>query len=184
VTHPGDHRNAKPCDVVEDLQTVAWGAGRRMRHPSLGDLVYPKPPDRTLNVSRDVLGKAVTKAILTQGSTVTQTFRHDAEDIIIQEIWNAGDLSTTSQFFHMLHLFWTTLIAPGNFVGWYAPDLMPHPYHIKILSVTLGRPGDFEVGELKISGSDDWYVKKQLAVAFKPVRDTIAPSGAMMASGL
>lgn len=183
VTHPGDYRLMKPEKVIEDLEEVDFGGGRRMRHPFLGELVYPQPPDITLNVGFDVLGKMVTKSVLTLGSTATVSFLHEAEDIIIQEIWKADDLSIEAEFFAMLHEFWTTVMPPGNFVGWYAPDLMPKPYHVKILSVTLGRPDNTKYDPLKVA-DEPWMLREQLAIAFKPVRDVKAPSGAMVMEGL
>ncbi len=183
VTHPGDYRNQKPCPDVEDFQTVDWGGGRRMRHPLLGDLVYPKPPDITMGVGFDIISKAPTKTILMLDSTASMTFLEEDEDIIITEIWKPDELSTTAEFFYGLQQFWTTLLAPGSYVGWYAPDRFPHPFHIKILSVVLGRPGDYEYEPLKVS-DEPWYLRKQLSVSFKTVRDAIAPSGAMVAEGL
>ncbi len=183
VTHPGDYRLAKPCDVIEDLETVSFGGGRRMRHPLLGELVYPKPPDITLNVGYDILGKAVTRTVMTQGSTATQTFLHEFEDIIIQEVWKADQLSVPAEFFFALHQFWTTVMAPGNFVGWHAPDLMPNPYHVKILSVSLGRPGNLKVEQLKLA-DPPWMLRETLTLQFKTVRDVVSPSGAMVMEGL
>lgn len=184
VSHVGDARLQKPCDVIEDLMTVSFGAGRRMRHPFLGELVYPRPPDSTMNVGYDLLPRAVVTAVKTADSTAAVTFLDRREDVIVRETWRGGakKLSTLVEFFHALHQFWTTPMPPGNFVGWWAPDLMPKPYHIKILSVTLGRPDSFQVDE--VGETLPHHLMETLAVAFKPVRDVASPSGAMAAEGL
>ncbi|MCJ2530753.1 MAG: hypothetical protein LN413_00325 [Candidatus Thermoplasmatota archaeon] len=179
-----DARVQPPCDDTEDLEAILFGGGRRMRHPFLGELVYPRKPDVTLNVGYDIMPRAVSQAVKTADSTASVTFLDRKEDVVVRELWKAGanQLSTWTEFFHALHGFWTTPMPPGNFVGWYGPDLMPQPYHIKILSVTLGRPDSFTVEEL--GPKLPWVMRESLAVAFKVIREVVSPSGAMAAEGL
>ena len=184
VTCDDDARVQPPIDDVENLEAIRFGGGRRMTHPLLGEVVYPRKPDLTINAGYDIMERAFTTAVKTADSTATTTFLDRKEDVIVREIWKAGGdrLSTWTEFFYELHALHTTPMPPGNTMGWWAPDLMPTPYHIKILSVTLGRANSLTIEEW--GPKLPWFMKETLTIAFKAVRPVVSPSGAMVMEGL
>lgn len=161
--------------------TPTLGGGRRMRHPFLDHIVYPQTPDRTLNFGYDRLRKTRSVVIKTLDSSAVAKYSESSEDVIIREIWLAETLSTFTELFHQFHTYLREILPPGRFIGWQPKDLSPKNYFVELLDVQCGTPDDFTIEEL---GDDrPHYMREQLTVAFKLVREIQAPAGVVNVVG-
>jgi hypothetical protein len=154
----------------------ARGGGRRMRHPYLEPIVYPELPHRTINFGYDVLRRVPVQLVRTADSTAVAKFPERVEDVVIREVWLAEELSTYTEFFHQLQEYKLATLPTGDYIGWEAPDLSPKRFAIDLLDVKLGGvDGELLVEEL---GSErPYYLREQLTVEFKLVREVQHPSG-------
>jgi hypothetical protein len=151
------------------------GGGRRLRHPFLDPIVYPRLPDRTFNFGFDRLRKTRSVVIKTLDSSGVAKFVEQPEDVIIREVWLAQDLSTFTELFHGFHTYLREILPPGRFIGWQPKDLTEKSYFIEILDVQCGTPDDFVIEEL--GSSRPFLMREQLTFAFKLVREIQAPAG-------
>jgi len=159
----------------------SFGGGRRMRHPFLDPIVYPRNPDRTLNYGYDRLRKVRSVIIKTLDSSAVAKYPEVAEDVVIREIWLAETLSTFTELFHQFHTYLREILPPGRFIGWQPKDLSPKNYFVELLDVQCGTPDDFQIEEL---GDDrPYYMREQLTVSFKLVREIQAPAGVVNVVG-
>lgn len=153
-----------------------FGGGRRMRHPFLDPIVYPRTPDRTINFGYDRLRKIRSVVIKTLDSSAVAKFPERAEDVIIQEVWLADTLSTFTELFHGFHTYLREVLPVGRYIGWQPRDLSPKSYFIELLDVQLGtNPDNYTVEEL--GNERPWYMREQLSVSFKLVREISGPAG-------
>lgn len=157
------------------------GGGRRLRHPYLSHIVYPRLPDRTLNFGFDRLRHVRPVIVKTLDSSAVAKFPDAAEDVVIREVWFAQDASTETRFFHQLHTYLRTVLPIGRYVGWQPRDLSPKNFFVELLDVQLGPTDDYEVEEL---GKRPHLSRSQLTLSFKLIRDVLAPAGVLVGVGL
>jgi len=157
------------------------GGGRRMRHPFLAPIVYQHLPDRTTNFGYDVLARIPSTSVKTLGSNAVAKFPEYDPDIRITETWFANDLSTLTEMFHQFKKYWDTPLQPGQYIGWQPKDASPKSYSIDILDVTCGPAEGFVIEEL--GDERPYFMREQLSVTFKLVREVQNPSGVAVAIG-
>jgi len=160
----------------------ARGGGRRMRHPYLDHIVYPRMPDKTLNFGFDVLRRVPSTVLKTATATASAKYPEYFDDVKITEIWQAEQLSTITGLFHQFDRYWTYMLPPGRYVGWQPRDLTPKSYFVEILNVALGSAEDFNVEEL--GDRRPWMMREQLSVTFRLIRDVSYPAGVVASVGL
>ncbi len=187
-THRHDDRWApgQPWHRAGHPKDPRWfpgkGGGRRLRHPFLDSIVYPRVPDRTLNFGLGPLRRVPTIVTKTLDSSAVTRFPEAPEDVIITEIWDADSLSTVHEFFNALHRYWVTDLLPGRSIGWSPRDLHWRNYFVDIIDVQLGPPESFDYQE---EGSRrPFYLRNPLMLKMKLKREVEAPSGVVTSSGL
>jgi hypothetical protein len=157
------------------------GAGRRMTHPFLDDLVYSRIPDRTINMAADTLARA--ESVITRTLDGSAVARYDdfLDDIVVREVWLAQTASTITDMFRHFHGFWMSKLPPDRFIGWQPRDLTPKRYAIEILRVDCGEAdAEFLIEEI---GKAPGLMRVQLSVTFRTVREVQSPSGILLAEG-
>lgn len=163
---PSDPRFEHP----QTVSGILGSAGRRMNHPTLPDIIYPRTPDRTTNFMYYPITRTRKRLTKTLTSTAVAVFRDNLDDIIIRESWLADTLSTETGMFNQFSAYWQNPLPPGRFIGWRPTDLSPLNFAIDILDVSVGSsPDDFLIEEL-----DDklpHLMREQLTVTFKLVRE-------------
>lgn len=158
------------------------GGGRRMRHPYLDDIVYPRTPDRTANFDWDVIRRAPAVMTKTAGGTAVAQYPEFGDDVVITEAWDARDLSTIVDLYRLFMEYLTSTLPVGQFIGWTPADRCPYHYFIELLDVRLGQGEEHVVEEL---GSKEPYMMREtLQVQFKLVQEASAPAGSMVFVGL
>lgn len=157
------------------------GGGRRLRHPFLTDIIYPRLPDVTTNFDQDPLKKMRSAVTKTLDSSAVAKFLDKPEDIVIREIWNANTLSTLTEFFRQLHRYSVEPLPTGRYIGWRCPDLSPKSFAIEILDVQLGQPDAHIVEE--IGEQRPYMMRETLQLTFKFIREAESPSGAVQFIG-
>ena len=163
---------------------ILVGAGRRLRHPYLPDIVYPKLPDATIGFGYDVLPRGRAVMIKTLTSSAVAHFLDVAEDVVIKEIWTPGNLSTEVRFFYALHEFRMTPLPIGQFIGWQPRDRTWRKYAVELLSVEAGpTPEEYLIEEQKAK-SKPWLMTSQLVLSFRVIRDFQDPAGIVVGEGL
>ncbi len=179
-----DPRLHNPIDGKDDEGfPIRLGAGRRLRHPILPDIVYPRLPDQTLGFGYHIIPKGRAVVIKTLESSAVAHFLERIEDVIIKEIWLPGRLSTEAAFFYALQDFRMTVLAPGQSIGWQPRDRTWRKYAVELLSVESGPTPDTylieERGEAK-----PWLIDQQVTLSFRAIRDFSDPAGVVIGEGL
>ncbi len=165
----------------ERRHSPKFGGGRRMRHPYLDPIVYPRNPDKTMGMDFDRMLKTKSLVTKTLSSSVVTKFRDVPEDVIITEMWQADTLSTETGFFRRFHRYLTEVLPVGEYIGWQPKDLTWKNYFIELLDVKLGNVDDYLVEEL---GDERAYMmREQLTVSFKLVKEIIPPVSAIAITG-
>lgn len=155
--------------------------GRRMRHPYLPPIVYPRPPDQTTNFGFDPLNRIPAVTVKTLGGSAVAKFPEFADDVRITETWFADGLSTTVDLFHHFYAFWKYQLPQGYYIGWQPRDLTPKNFFVDILDVRLGSADEFVVEEL--GEYRPFFMRQTLSVTFKLIREVKSPSGVVVAIG-
>lgn len=165
----------------ERRHSPKFGGGRRMRHPYLVPIVYPRNPDRTMGFDFDRMLKTKSNVTKTLSSSVVTKFRDEPEDVQITEVWQADSLSTETGFFRKLHRYYTEVLPVGDYIGWQPKDLTWKNYFIELLDVQLGSVDDYLVEEL---GEERAYMmREQLTVRFKLVKEILPPVSSISITG-
>jgi hypothetical protein len=157
------------------------GGGRRMRHPFLAHIVYPRVPDRTTNFLDDRLRHVQAAVTKTIASSAVTKFSDSPEDVVIREVWQARSLSTFTELFRQFYAYLHFQLPPGRYIGWQPRDLTHKNYFVTLLDVQVGEPDHYVVEEL--GDSRPYYMREQLTVTFKLVREVFAPAGVVVAVG-
>lgn len=160
---------------------VIGGGGRRMKHPVLDDLVYPHPPDVTLNFGADRLRHVDAAPTRTLGGTSVAKFSEEPDDVQITEIWRAGQLSTEGDFWRLLYEYYVAELPPQSYIGWRPTDRTWKNFFIEILNVRLGSGREFTLDELGSRRPE--LMRQELAITFKLVREGAFPSGTLIFQG-
>jgi hypothetical protein len=155
--------------------------GRRMRHPYLPPIVYPRPPDQTTNFGFDPLSRIPSATVKTLGGSAVAKFPEFFDDIRITETWFADGLSTTLDLFHHFYSYWKYQLPAGFYIGWQPRDLTPKNFFIDILDVRLGTPEEFNAEEL--GNYRPFMTRQALSIMFKLVREVKSPSGVVVSIG-
>lgn len=176
----------KPWHGDARLRKAPYGdptlcGGRRMSHPVLQDIVYARTPDRTLNFEQDVLPRP--ESILTKTALGTAHARYDEtpDDVVIKEIWLAQELSTLTTMFRQFYAYWVEPLPTGLCVGWQPRDRTWKRYAVEILKVECGESDDLIIESL--GRGVPKFMRFNLTVSFKTVREVYAPSGVVVATG-
>ncbi len=152
-----------------------------MLHPFLPDIVYPRLPDRSVNFGFDRLRQIRTIVTKTLDSSAVAKFPEVGSDVILREIWLASQLSTFTDLYHQFHTFHREILPLGRYIGWQPRDMTHKNYFIEMIGVQCGAPDEYVIEEL---GTDrPYYMREQLTVSFKLVRETQAPAGVMTMVG-
>jgi hypothetical protein len=177
-----DSRLHKPAEFQYENEAVLYGGGRRMTHPYLDPLVYPSPPDRTLNFGRYPLTGQTSVVVKTLDGAAVAHYPDLDEDLVIEEIWE-GQLATEVDFFYGLHVYLQTPLLPGQFIGWRPTDLTPKVFLVDLLSVFGGNsPQSMRVVEM---GTErPFMMPERLTIRFKLVREIEDPAGVVIGEGL
>lgn len=157
------------------------GGGRRMRHPDLAPIVYPRLPDVTTNFLDDRLRSVQSVVTQTLNSAGVNKFKDPPEGVVIKEVWLARDLSTFTSLFRQFHQYLVTPMAAGRYIGWQPKDRTWKNYAVDLLKVEVGAPDEYRIEEL--GNERPYYMREQLTVSFKLVRDVFAPAGVIVAVG-
>jgi hypothetical protein len=157
------------------------GGGRRLRHPFLPDIVYPRIPDQTWGFDQDVLPKVRTVITKTLDSSAVSNFQDAPEDVVIREIWIADTLSTEVGLFRQLQEYRLSKLPTGQFIGWRPTDLSPKNFAIQFVDLELGQPDQYQVEEL--GKERPFLMRRQLTLSFKFVREQVGPAGVTVGSG-
>lgn len=166
----------------ERRHSPSFGGGRRMRHPFLDPIIYPRNPDRTSGFDNDALHKQSTIVIKTLDSTAVARYMDKDEDRVITELWQAESLSTTTELARQFHRYLIEILPVGEYIGWQPRDRTWKNYFIELLSVSVGPAEDFLFEEL--GDERPYLMREQLTVRFKLVREIIPGVSAMTAGGL
>lgn len=156
------------------------GAGRRMTHPYLDPIIYPRVPDETYGFDFDVLVNPEGVVTKTLEGSVFSDFEEFPDDVIMREVWLARDMSTLTGFFRELHRYRVTPLPPGQFIGWQPRDRTWKRYAIQIVGLKLGDDEEFHVEEL---GPRAHLMRKSLEIRFKTIRDVTSAAGGLVGSG-
>lgn len=160
----------------------ARGGGRELRHPYLPRIAYPRLPDRTLNFGYDVLLKTRSVKTKTLTSTGVNKFIDAVEDVVIQEVWLADQLSTLTSFFHGVKSFLNSVMPPGRYIGWLPRDLTHKAYFVELLDVQVGPPDDYLIEE--IGRATPFMMREAMTISLKCIREQFAPAGIVIGEGL
>jgi hypothetical protein len=161
--------------------TPARGGGRRMRHPFLADIVYPRVPDETYGLGHDRLTNVFSVVTKTAESSATAKYPEVDEDVVIREVWAAQSLSTLTELFHQFRRYLVDTLPDGRFIGWQPRDRTWKNYFIELLKVECGAAEEVLIEEL--GDGRPFYMAKALSVTFKLVREFSSPSGVVLAVG-
>jgi len=154
------------------------GAGRRLVHPYLPDLVYPELPSRIVNFDYDVLRKTRSVATRTAQGTGIAKYLDDRDDVQVSEIWDGGGgISVPIGFFRLLYSYMTEVMPPGNFVGWIAPDLTPHGFFVELLDLRLGSSDAYSV--IEMADNEPFVLTDPLTLTWKTIRTARSAPGVM-----
>lgn len=162
---------------------ILVGAGRRLRHPFLPDIVYPRLPDQTLGFGYDVIPKGRAVMIKTISSSAVAHFLDRKEDVVIKEIWKPGQLSTEARFFYALQEFRMTPLPIGQFIGWQPRDATWRKYAVELLSVEAG-PTPEEYSITPMGDAKPWLIDQQVVLSMRLIRDFQDPAGIIIGEGL
>jgi hypothetical protein len=159
---------------------IRTGAGRRMRHPYLDPIVYPRIPDQTHGFDHDVLVRpeAVTSRNL-QGTVLTD-FSAEPDDTLIREIWLAEGLSTFTAFFRELHRYRQAVLPADQFISWEPRDRTWKRYAVQLVDVRIGDADEYHVETL---GKLPYLMRSSLTIVMKTVRSASSPTGLLVGSG-
>lgn len=158
------------------------GAGRRLVHPFLPDLVYPELPSRIVNFDYDVLRKTRSVATRTLQGTGISKYLEERDDVQVSEVWDGGGgLSIPISFFRLLYRYMTEVMPPGNFVGWIAPDLTPHGFFVELLDLKLGSSDAYSV--IEFGSEEPFLLLEPLTLTWKTIRTARFPVGVVSFSG-
>lgn len=157
------------------------GGGRRMRHPFLPDIVYPRIPDQTWGFDQDVLLKVRGVTTKTLDSSAVTHFEEQPEDVVIREVWLPDGLSTTVDLFRQFQDYNQAKLPTGQFVGWRPLDRSPKNFAVEILDVEVGQPDSYLIEEL--GKERPHLMRQQLTISFKMVREQVGPAGVTVGSG-
>lgn len=171
----------RPINRGDRRLSPSCKGGRRMRHPFLVPIIYPSLPDVTMNFGYDRLRRIPFTVTKTLDSSAVAKFPQKGEDVIISEIWRAEQLSTLTQLFHHFHAFWREILPVGRYIGWQPKDLTDRSYFVEILDVRLGQADPYPVEEL--GAKRPAYMREQLSVSFKLIREAQFPAAVAVMEG-
>lgn len=155
--------------------------GRVMLHPFYDPIIYPRVPDRTINMATDPLRRNRSALTQTHSAMAIAQFPDPTDGVIIQEVWLAQQLSTFTELFHQFRKFWVDPLPPGRYLGWIPRDLTWRRYHVDILDVICGQPDEFIVEELGVV--EPFLMREQLTVTFRVPQEFFHPAGSMVGMG-
>jgi hypothetical protein len=157
------------------------GGGRRLRHPYLDDIVYPTTPNRTIGFDYHALKKTRAAVVRTEGASAVAHYREQYDDVVIQEIWDAGTLSAEVGFYRLLRQYREEILPPGDFIGWSPADLSPYHYKVELLDVKLGEGDVDEVAEF--GRREPFMLERPLTLVFKLVQEVVPPPAVLTLLG-
>lgn len=183
-TVPEDPRLHNPSiETGPEGDQIHVGAGRRLRHPFLPDIVYPRLPDQTIGFGHHVLPRGRAVLIKTLSSSAVAHFLDVAEDVTIKEIWTPGRLSTEARFFYALYEYRMTPLPIGQFIGWQPRDRTWLKYAVELLSVEGGpTPDSYAIEER--GDAKPWMIDAQVVLSFRVIREFQDPAGIVVGEGL
>lgn len=143
-------------------------AARRLVFPSsvsplLAPIVYavgpnaiPLNPSRLLNFDKEPLPHPRTATVETLGSTVAVRFERSLVDVVVTEIWQAGQgASMPSSLFRLLYEYIRNaalIPAGGPYVQWEPRDRSEKTYNVVLLSLSAGSSEDeqrFDIADVR-----------------------------------
>ncbi len=157
------------------------GGGRRMRHPFLPSIVYPRLPDITEGFGYDVMKHPEVVVSKTEGASAVTVFPGYKDDVVVKEIWSAGELSTFTRLLHRFHQFLVYPLPTGYFLGWQPRDLSHKNFAVQLVNVECGEGANYIMEKI---GDVDPMMRRVLTVSFKLVREAAAPSGSITLVGV
>ncbi|MGH9796626.1 MAG: hypothetical protein ACRD5D_00565 [Candidatus Polarisedimenticolia bacterium] len=151
------------------------GGGRRLVHPYLDDIVYPELPNRWTGFDWYALPKTRAAVVRTEGASAAAHYREFLDDVVVQEIWDAGSASISVEFWRLLREYRESILPTGDFIGWQPRDLSPYNYVVELLDVKVG---EADVDEIQEHGNAEPYLlDKPLTLVFKLVGEARPPAG-------
>jgi len=157
------------------------GGGRRLRHPYLDDIVYPTTPNRTVGFDYHALRKTRAAVVRTEGASAVAHYRENYDDVVIQEIWDAAELSAQVAFYRLLRQYREEPLPAGDYIGWSPTDLSPYHYRIEILDVKIGDSDVDEIAEL--GRREPYMLGRPLTLVFKLVQEVQPPPAVLTLLG-
>jgi hypothetical protein len=158
------------------------GGGRQMRHPYYDPIIYPRMPDKTINLGYRQLERNRSASIQTLTAQATAWFPDPSDAVVIQEVWVAEQLSTFTELFRQFHRYLIDPLPPGQYIGWIPRDKTWRRFHIELLDVICGQPDEFVIEELGIE--KPWFMREQLTVSFRIPQEFFHPAGEIVAIGV
>jgi len=146
---------------------------RMLYHPTLGNIVYPKNPDNTLNYYRSAIRGYDVNSVKTLRSNLLIRDQQKFEDVTVTEIWKGGSkrVSELSEFLDSLQLLLMTEPALGRYMGWIPKDLGFQRHMIYPISLTVGGRGfDAVEARQRVNTSRDSYIIGEIKFEFRLVR--------------
>lgn len=160
-----------PAQVVDTTTILGVGPTgnaalrRRLVHPdsiTFPAVVYFQNPDRTINLDNEPLRAPIAQAIRTLSTSATVRFDEVVGDVVVTEIWEAGQGKFAMPGFLFRQLY-DLLMNPPTFVPaapvfiQYEPrDRNPNVYNVELLRLLVGS-GDagalFDVTEFVPQGA-------------------------------
>ena len=171
----------RPRTDDDPRENPRTGGGRRLIHPYLEDIVYPEKPNRTLGFDWDVLRKTRAVVTRTEKASVTAHYPELNDDVIIQEIWDAGSASVSIEFYRLLRQYREEILPDGDHIGWQPRDKSPYNYFVELLDVRLGS-GDSERAE-EHGDYEPFLLAEPLTLVMKLVQDLRPPTGTLVLLG-
>lgn len=157
------------------------GGGRRLRHPFLDDIVYPENPNRTIGFDVDAIRKTRAVITRTEGASAVAHYPELRDDVVITEVWDAGEASVSVEFWRLLREYREEILPAGDYIGWTPADLSPYHYLIELLDVQVGN-GD--VDEIQEHGDvEPFLLDRPLALKFKLIQEVRPPAGVLVLLG-
>lgn len=159
----------------------ATGGGRRLVHPYLDDIVYPENPNRTLGFDVDAIRKTRAVVTRTEGASAVAHYPEFRDDVVIREIWDAGEASVSVEFWRQLRQYREEILPAGDYIGWQPRDLSPYFYFVELLDVKVG---DGEIDDIQEHGNaEPFLLDRPLTLVFKLVQEVRPPAGVLVFLG-
>lgn len=172
------HRPNQPGDLRHFPHKTG---GRVMLHPFRDPIIYPRVPDKTINMALNPLRRTRTSIVHTASAMAIGRFPDPSDGVPIQEVWLAEQLSTFTELFHQFHTFWMDELEPGRYLGWIPRDLTWRRFHVEILDVACGQPDEYVIEQL--GRTEPFLMREQLTVTFRVPQEFFHPAGSMVGVG-